>query len=826
MTKIDKDLLREAIPVDQYYRAHLGEPQSDKFFCPFHDDRKTPNMTASEKGFKCFACNAGGDIFWFHGKLKGLPFADVLKELAKQYAPNLLSGNGNGQKNLPKKEVAQYDYRDEDGELLFQVVRYEPKDFRQRTPDGSGGWKWGLNGVRRVPYRLPELLASADTVCIPGGEKDCETLIRHGLTATTNPCGEGNWKPEFNKYLKGRKVVVFEDNDPAGRKHGQVVAQSLHGIAEAVKVISFPELPEHGDVSDYLQVHTKDNLFQKIKDASFYEPVKEESKTIQFPVSVNGNGLNGLMESAGVSSLTENSGPDEIIEAIGKLSATTANKGSVFLGVARSEVIKKLKGIGVQSPTALVNDALKPQKSKTVEGQGQTLSFEDPESWLNELDGAELLNEISETINRYVILPKGGDTALSLWVMFAWTHDAFQVSPLLDFRSPTKRCGKTTGQRVVKRLVPKPLVATNVSTPSLFRGIEAYSPTLLIDEVDTFLNRDQETNGILNGGHERDGAFVLRCEGDNHEPRIFSVWCPKVLSGIGRRKDTLEDRSIPIPMKRKALGQKVEKLPINSGGEFLTLRRKMVRWSEDNLEELREANPDIPGSLNDRAQDNWWPLLAIADLCGKEWAEKARETALILSGDDNQDEDTWGVQLLSDIRDYFKKEDTDKVSSEDLVKHLHTLEDRDWVEMGRSGKEISKRGVSRLLKPFDVKPKTIRTNNATTAKGYTKEMFEDAFFHYLPDTPIPNVTSVTRLENKELEDIQNVTNHPNVTDKKQDNLFKNNIVTDVTDKNRNMEEKKINEVPSYENGWAKKHFDDKYGNSQAVWEKGGLEVPV
>ena len=184
--KVDKEKLREAIPTHQYYRDQLGEPKSGKYFCPFHEDKNTPNMVADENGVKCFACGESGDIFWFHGKLMGLSFTGVLKELADQYAPNFLSNNENGHQNLSKKEVAQYDYRDGDGKLLFQVVRYQQKEFRQRHPDGNGDWIWDLKGVRRVPYRLPELIASTGPVYIPGGEKDCETLIKHGLTATTN----------------------------------------------------------------------------------------------------------------------------------------------------------------------------------------------------------------------------------------------------------------------------------------------------------------------------------------------------------------------------------------------------------------------------------------------------------------------------------------------------------------------------------------------------------------------------------------------------------------------------------------------------------------
>ena len=866
MIMIDKEILRASIPIAEYYHEHLGQPAKTSgkywtFFCKFHEDRKTPNLTVYfDGGFRCEACGVnGGDVFAFYMKLTGHSFPDALKYFIGRYAPPLLKENGGGasmkvatqhtmedvrkavgENGLVKKKKGSgyvptglYEYRCHESGLKCWRIRMDHPD-----PETNKKWiapfsfidgNWELKEPafpcgKPIYIRKPE--EGGRVFYLFEGERMVDVAAKLGLNAATSgsssSAGKANWGE-----LRGHEVIIWPDNDEPGLNYAGVVDEKLQHFGCQIKQIDVEKLnlPAGGDICDWLAANPGAGK-KEVEALLIIEPVKEKAKIISFPVPENGTGLNKFMESAGISALSENSGPDEIIEAISKFSAITGNKDTVFLGIARSEVIKKLKAIGVQSPTRMVNDALKPLKSKTVEGQGQTLSFEDPEPWLNEVDGLSLLDEISKTIRRYVILPKGAETALSLWVLFAWTHDAFQISPLLDFRSPLKRCGKSTGLKVVKRLAPKPLAATNVSTPSLFRGIEAFSPTLLIDEVDTFLNRDQETNGILNGGHERDGAFVLRCEGENHEPRLFSVWCPKVLSGIGRRKDTLEDRSIPIRMKRKAPGQKVEKLPINSGGEFLALRRKMARWSEDHLEELRGANPDIPESLNDRAQDNWWPLLAIADLCGKEWSEKAREVALILSGDENQDDDTWGVQLLSDIREYFKEQNTDRVSSEDLVKHLVTLEDRDWSEMGRSGKEITKRGVSKILKPFDVKPKTIRPNNGTTAKGYTEAMFEDAFFHYLPDTPIPNVTSVTSLNNKELGDFQNVTNLPNVTDEKQSSLFKNNNVTNVTDENGGMEEKKINELPSYENGWVTRHFDDEYGNPQVVWEKDGVQVPV
>ncbi|MCX5638139.1 MAG: topoisomerase, partial [Planctomycetota bacterium] len=114
-----------------------------------------------------------------------------------------------------------YDYRDESEQLLYQVVRYKPKDFRQRRPDDKDGWIWNLDGVRCVPYRLPELLKSSmqDFVFIAEGEKDCDRLSGMGFTATTCPMGAGKWLNEYNKYFEGRLVVILPDNDTAGKKH-------------------------------------------------------------------------------------------------------------------------------------------------------------------------------------------------------------------------------------------------------------------------------------------------------------------------------------------------------------------------------------------------------------------------------------------------------------------------------------------------------------------------------------------------------------------------------------------------------------------------------
>ncbi len=160
----------------------------------------------------------------------------------------------NGRANSQHKIVASYDYTDEFGTLLFQVVRLAPKTFRQRRPDGKGGWIWNLEGVTRVLYRLPDLmeaLALERRVFLVEGEKDVETLARLGIVATCNPGGAGKWKDAYADQLAGADVVVLPDHDKAGRDHAEAVARSLAGTAARMRRLDLPGLPDKSDVSDW-----------------------------------------------------------------------------------------------------------------------------------------------------------------------------------------------------------------------------------------------------------------------------------------------------------------------------------------------------------------------------------------------------------------------------------------------------------------------------------------------------------------------------------------------------------------------------------------------
>ncbi len=140
------------------------------------------------------------------------------------------------------------------GELLFQVVRFEPKDFRQRRPDGQGGWTWYVKGVRRAPYRLPEVLQRAQgaSVYVCEGDRDCDRLASLGLVATCNAGGAGKWRDELIACLQGAVVFILPDADEAGHWHAFEVTASLHRVAESIRIVDLPGLPDKGDISDWL----------------------------------------------------------------------------------------------------------------------------------------------------------------------------------------------------------------------------------------------------------------------------------------------------------------------------------------------------------------------------------------------------------------------------------------------------------------------------------------------------------------------------------------------------------------------------------------------
>lgn len=358
--------------------------------------------------------------------------------------------------------------------------------------------------------------------------------------------------------------------------------------------------------------------------------------------------------------------------------------------------------------------------------QGRPLALADADPWPEPVDGTALLDGLVATFHRFVALPEGAPEALALWVVHTHAVDAADVTPRLALASPTRRCGKSTTLAILGGLVARPLPAANITPAGLFRAVEAYRPTLLIDEADTFLADASELRGLLNAGHYRPSAVVVRPVGDDHEVRAFNVWAPVAVALIGRLPATLEDRSIVIPMRRRRPDEEVEKLRLDRLGELEPLRRMAARWAQDHLEALRGADPAVPPGLHDRAADNWRPLLAIADAAGGEWPQRAREAAWVLSGAGAEEgEGEAGTMILADVKAVFDARGVDRLGTAELLKALHAMEDRPWGEWSK-GHPMTPHALARLLKPFGVRPRHDRD-----WRGYYAADFEEPWRRYL-----------------------------------------------------------------------------------------------
>jgi predicted P-loop ATPase/5S rRNA maturation endonuclease (ribonuclease M5) len=216
--------------------------------CPAHDDRRASLSITEGADLKVLLfCHAGCD------------FASVVKAYGLVEGDLFPPKDANG-----KRIVAEYTYTDEGGTELFQAVRFEPKNFRQRHREKSGSWAWNLNGIRRVLHRLPELLKGVKagaTIFVVEGEKDVEAARSLSLVATCNPMGAGKWRDEYAEALVGARVVVIADKDEPGRKHAAAVAASLRGKAASVRVV---EVPEGKDASDWIAAGATREDFEKL----------------------------------------------------------------------------------------------------------------------------------------------------------------------------------------------------------------------------------------------------------------------------------------------------------------------------------------------------------------------------------------------------------------------------------------------------------------------------------------------------------------------------------------------------------------------------------
>lgn len=372
-------------------------------------------------------------------------------------------------------------------------------------------------------------------------------------------------------------------------------------------------------------------------------------------------------------------------------------------------------------------DRLTSSHHETTAGSAEI--FPEVTPWPEPVDGAQLIEELAEAIRRHVIADQPTIHAAALWAAFTWFVDVVNVAPIANITAPEKRCGKTVMLGVLARLSCRPLTVSNIAPAALFRALELWTPTLLIDEVDAFLSEHEEARGILNAGFTRDSAFVIRCVGDDHMPTRFNVWGAKALCGIGKIADTLSDRSIPLRLRRKLPGEQTVKIRHADAAAFSELVSKLARFANDNRESVRTARPAEVDGLNDRANDCWEPLLAVAESAGGDWPKRARYAAIALHGLEEETPSV-GAELLASIRDAFDNKRADRLPTAELLEALADDEEAPWAAWNR-GKPMTPHQLSKRLSEFGIKPTTFRIG-LKTPKGYKREQFGEAFKRYLP----------------------------------------------------------------------------------------------
>jgi len=372
------------------------------------------------------------------------------------------------------------------------------------------------------------------------------------------------------------------------------------------------------------------------------------------------------------------------------------------------------KRLGIKKPAKL-DKFVDDRRRYKVKDQTDTSNIivEEVKPWHESVNGAALLDELAATARRFVIFQRQSEAdAIALWLVSTYCCEKFNILPYLGVTAPAPECGKTTVMKILLYLCLHPVQSSNVSGAVVYRVIELYSPTLLVDEVDSFLNseRNSELVGIFNAGHEREFAHVLRCVGEDSTPTKFNCFGPKAFGMIGRPPDTLLSRSIVIRLLRKDAGEKTEDLNVIEHPElretFTTLKQKIARWVRDNANAIALAKPDT-SSLANRARDNWQPLLKIAGVAGKDWTEKALAAAGAPTLK-RQENDI--IRALRDARKIFKMLNTDRIPSRILVQYFLQQKLSGWNRFYNQRDDIDERGLARLLGEFDWHNKPLKMN--------------------------------------------------------------------------------------------------------------------
>ena len=598
---------------------------------------------------------------------------------------------------LARKELGAHELRQEGQHLLVPMCNEAGAVCSLQTISPEGR-KLFLKGsvVSGLFYTIGEINEAEQTVCLTEGWATAAAI--HAATGfpvavAFSASNLAQVAGIISKQHPEGKIIVCADDD---RKEGKTSNPGIEAATTAAEsvggLLAIPDMGEKADFWDLWHEQGPEAVQGAIENAQTVSSQQDATE-----------------------SEPRGDDPEAMVRYLASLPAIEYEQ--------KRKAVAEALGVRASALDKAVKEAGKGKEEND-------LPFDEPEPWPDPVEPGELLSDIATTIQRFIICSEEVAQAVALWAAMTWFIDVVQVAPLAVITAPEKRCGKSQLLFLLGRLSARALTASSISPAALYRAIDAWKPTLLIDEADAFMKDNEELRGIINSGHTRESAYVIRTVGDNFTPAKFNTWGAKALAGIGHVADTIMDRAVVLELRRKLPHEEVDRLRYAEPDLFNNLRSQLARFAEDYSEEVRLARPPLPHCLNDRAQDNWEPLLAIALVAGGQWPVISTRAAIKLSGNESPTQ-TIGVELLADIKQVFEVKEVDRISTADLISALCEDEEKPWLTYNR-GKSISPRQMANKLKGYGITSTTLRFRHAGTAKGYERKRFDEAFSRYIP----------------------------------------------------------------------------------------------
>jgi len=474
---------------------------------------------------------------------------------------------GKGVGNASSEIDAIYEYKNEEGMPLYEIVKYKDKHFSaRRKPYNSSDYVWKLGkGVKQVLYRLPELLSASpnDYVFFCEGEKDVDNLINVGLVSTTNPFGAGKWSKSYSDSLANRKVIILPDNDKPGKDHAQKIAKQLLGKASEVRIMELPGLPPSGDVTDWLNNGgSKEKLLDLIAATTPLVLSKNgEQENLQNPYIITSEQLyySIRLSKGGYSFAYLDEGKVKLVDKV------TIDGQDIY---PMELPINKLKGntleiVGMPDEGICTATLLEPQ---------------------------ELWSKLTSHLPTVADMRKEDREICILYILFTWFYPIVNTVAYLRFLADTGK-GKSRLQKVIGDLCFYPVYASGCSSFSgMTRLNERWHGTLILDEADLAGDKEHAFTKYLNCGFEKDKPFVLSDKLDPKQQEYFDPFSPKVLAmRMPFNDNATEGRLISISARQTCDPNMPVYLKDDYKVKVRELRNELARFS---LEYYHELDPE------------------------------------------------------------------------------------------------------------------------------------------------------------------------------------------------------------------------------------------